>query len=143
MADLLRLRGIWTQYGLKKLASIMPGEESLRISFAAVGDGGGALPVVEPSQTGLVHEVWRGPVNGVSVNPADSTDVIVEAVIPNNVGGFFIREWGLFDDENNLIAVGPHDEMHKPLLSDGQAVEFLEVFHLPVSAKAYRAGGKI
>ncbi|MDR1398091.1 MAG: phage tail protein, partial [Desulfarculales bacterium] len=133
MVDLLKLQGIWTQYGLEKLASIMPGEEPLAIAFCAVGDGNGSLPVVEPSQTELLNEVWRGPVNGVTVNPDDPTDVLVDAVIPNNVGGFFIREWGIFDADNKLIAVGPHDEMHKPLLTDGQAAEFLERFHLPVS----------
>jgi hypothetical protein len=128
-----KLQGIWTQYGLEKLASLLPGENPLTIAFAAVGDGAGSLPIVEPSQTALVHEVWRGPVNGVTINPNDPTDVIVDAVIPNNVGGWFVREWGLFDDDNKLIAVGPHDEMHKPLIADGQAAEFLERFHLPVS----------
>ena len=38
---------------------------------------------------------------------------------------------GIFDEDGDLVAVGPHDEMHKPLISTGQAAEFLERFHLP------------
>jgi phage-related tail fiber protein len=136
MADTPKLQGIWTQYGLEKLTSLLSGDEQLVIAFAALGDGNGSLPVVQPSQLALEHEVWRGPVNGVMVNPDDPTDVIVDAVVPNNVGGFFVREWGLFDNTNHLIAVGPHDEMHKPLITDGQAAEFLERFHLPVANTA-------
>ena len=83
MADTPKLQGIWTQYGLEKLASLLPGGERLAITFAALGDGNGCLPAVQPSQTALAHEVWRGPVNGVMVNPGDPTDVIVDAVVPN------------------------------------------------------------
>jgi phage-related tail fiber protein len=136
MPDTPKLQGIWTQYGLATLASLLPGDGPMVIAYAALGDGAGSLPIVLPSQTELVNEVWRGPVNGVIINPDDPTDVIVEAVVPNNVGGFFVREWGLSDDKGNLIAVGPHDEMHKPLITDGQAAEFLERFHLPVSNTA-------
>lgn len=133
MADTPKLQGIWTQYGLEKLASLLPGDKQIVIAFAALGDGNGNVPVVLASQTALENEVWRGPVSGVMVNPEDPTDVIVDAFVPNNVGGFFVREWGLYDDANHLIALGPHDEMHKPLIADGQAAEFLERFHLLVS----------
>jgi phage-related tail fiber protein len=136
MADTPKLQGMWTQYGLERLAALLPGEDPLVIAFAALGDGKGGLPIVEPSQTALAREVWRGPVSGVMVNPEDPTDVIVDAFVPNNVGGFFVREWGLYDDTNHLIALGPHDEMHKPLIADGQAAEFLERFHLLVSNAA-------
>ena len=136
MADTPKLQGIWTAYGLSKLTALLSDGGQLVIAFAALGDGNGYLPVVQPSQTELVHEVWRGPVNGVSVNPDDPADVIVDAVVPNNAGGFFVREWGLYDDTNHLIAAGPHDEMHKPLIADGQAAEFLERFHLPVANTA-------
>jgi phage-related tail fiber protein len=136
MADTPKLQGIWTQYGLDKLTSLLSDGGRLVIAFAALGDGKGYLPIVQPSQAALVREVWRGPVNRVAVNPDDSTDVIVDAFVPGDVGGFFVREWGLFDDTNRLIAVGPHDEMHKPLIAEGQAAEFLERFHLPVSNTA-------
>jgi phage-related tail fiber protein len=136
MADTPKLQGLWTQYGLQRLTELLSGGGQLVVAFAALGDGNGYMPIVLASQTALEREVWRGPVNGVLVNPDDPTDVIVDVVVPNNVGGFFVREWGLFDDTNHLIAVGPHDEMHKPLIADGQAAEFLERFHLPVANAA-------
>jgi len=61
---------------------------------------------------------------------------MVDLVVPNDVGGFWVREWGLFDNRGFLVAVGPHAEMHKPLITSGQAAEFLLRFHLPVSNKA-------
>ena len=125
------LQGNWTQYGLAREAAARAGGEKLTITHAAVGDGWGSLPQVSPAQTVLKNEVWRGLVNSVMVNPDDPTDVIIDIVIPNNVGGWWLREWGLFDDQGKLVAVGPHDEMHKPTIDSGQAAEFLERFHLP------------
>ena len=125
------LQGIWTQKGLDKETAFRAGGERKKLTHVAVGDGNGTIPLVSAAQTGLVNEVWRGLANAVMVNPDDPTDLLVDVVIPNNVGGFWIREWGIFDEDDDLVAVGPHDEMHKPLISTGQAAEFLERFHLP------------
>ena len=125
------LQGIWTQKGLDKETAFRAGGERKKLTHIAVGDGNGTIPLVSAAQTGLVNEVWRGLANAVMVNPDDPTDLLVDVVIPNNVGGFWIREWGIFDEDGDLVAVGPHDEMHKPLISTGQAAEFLERFHLP------------
>ena len=125
------LQGIWTQKGLDKETAFRAGGERKKLTHVAVGDGNGSIPLVSAAQTGLVNEVWRGLANAVMVNPDDPTDLLVDVVIPNNVGGFWIREWGIFDEDGDLVAVGPHDEMHKPLISTGQAAEFLERFHLP------------
>lgn len=136
MSEINELQGIWTQYGHERIAAWLAGGEALTITHAAVGNGGGMVPTVQPSQEALVFEEWRGQVNSVLVNPDDPTDVMVDVVLPNNVGGFWIREWGVFDDTGKLVAVGPHDEMHKPVITSGQAAEFLERFHLPVSNSA-------
>ena len=125
------LQGIWTQKGLDKETAFRAGGARKALTHVAVGDGNGTIPLVSASQTRLVHEVWRGLANAVMANPDDPTDLLVDVVIPNNVGGFWIREWGIFDEDGDLVAVGPHDEMHKPLISTGQAAEFLERFHLP------------
>jgi hypothetical protein len=133
MSTTNELQGIWTQYGLEKAGQLLAEGKKIKFTHAAVGSGGGGLPVVKPSQTELVSEEWRGAVNGVMINPEDPTDVIVSMVLPLNVGGFWVREWGVFDEDGGLVAVGPHDEMRKSAISSGQASEFLERFHLPVA----------
>ena len=127
----MTLQGIWTQKGLDKETAFRAGGERKKLTHVAIGDGSGSIPIVSPAQAGLVREVWRGLVNAIMSNPDDPTDLLVDIIIPNNVGGFWIREWGIFDEDGDLVAVGPHDEMHKPLISTGQSAEFLERFHLP------------
>jgi hypothetical protein len=127
------LQGIWTRYGLERMAAWAVGGDPVTIVEAALGSGGGKIPEVTPIQSALNEEVFRGAVNSVQINPEDPTDIIVDLIVPNDVGGFWIREWGLYDDHGSLVAVGPHDEMHKPHITSGQAAEFLERFHLPVS----------
>ena len=127
----MTLQGIWTQKGLDKETAFRAGGERKKLTHVAIGDGNGSIPIVSPAQAGLVREVWRGLVNAIMSNPDDPTDLLVDIIIPNNVGGFWIREWGIFDEDGDLVAVGPHDEMHKPLISTGQSAEFLERFHLP------------
>ncbi|MBG3876672.1 phage tail protein, partial [Desulfovibrio oxamicus] len=102
----------------------------------AVGDGGGSVPAPAPSWTGLAAEKWRGNVNAVMVNPDAPTEVVADVVLPFNVGGFFIREWGLFDEAGDMVAVGPHAETYKPLIAEGTAVEVTERIRLPLTNSA-------
>jgi phage-related tail fiber protein len=133
MSETKQLQGIWTQYGRKKIAAWARGGDALTIRSGALGDGGGEVPQVNPAQTELVGEVWRGVVNSVQLDPKDATIIIVDLIVPHDVGNFEVREWGLFDEQDFLVAVGPHSEMHKPVIASGQAAEFIERFFLPVS----------
>ncbi|WP_288713896.1 phage tail protein, partial [uncultured Bilophila sp.] len=110
------LQGIWTQKGLDKETAFRAGGTRKALTHVAVGDGNGTIPLVSASQTGLVHEVWRGLANAVMANPDDPTDLLVDVVIPNNVGGFWIREWGIFDEDGELVAVGPRAHDFAPAL---------------------------
>lgn len=83
--------------------------------------------------TGLLGERWRGAVNTVEIDPDSENSVIVQAVIPYNVGGWFIREWGLYDAAGDLVAYGPHAEFYKPVLDSGSGAELLERIKLPIS----------
>lgn len=71
----------------------------------AVGDGNGQLPVPDAGQTKLVHEVWRHALNKVSVDNKNKNYIVAELVVPPEVGGFWMRELGLYDDAGTLIAV--------------------------------------
>ncbi|WP_051384245.1 phage tail protein [Nitratidesulfovibrio termitidis] len=127
------LKGIWTAKGLEKLAAAYAGGAPLVLRQIAVGDGGGSVPAPAPSWTGLAAEKWRGNVNAVMVNPDAPTEVVADVVLPFNVGGFFIREWGLFDEAGDMVAVGPHAETYKPLIAEGTAVEVTERIRLPLT----------
>ncbi|HAY4340963.1 TPA: phage tail protein, partial [Escherichia coli] len=89
------------------------------ITTMAVGDGGGKLPIPDAGQTGLIHEVWRHALNKISQDKRNSNYIIAELVIPPEVGGFWMRELGLYDDAGTLIAVANMAESYKPALAEG------------------------
>ena len=129
----MSLAGIWTGKGIDKLAAQTAGGPAINITRIVLGDGGGVVPAVLPSQTALFRELWRGNVNTVLIDADTPNAVAVESVIPYNVGGFFIREWGLLDADGDLIAVGPHAEFYKPKLEEGSGAELLERIKLPIA----------
>ncbi len=110
---------ILTNYGAAQLANAVALGTQMNISKMAVGDGGGILPVPDPAQTKLVRETRRAAVNQVSIDEKNPNFIIAEQVIPENEGGWFIREIGLFDDNGGLIAVGNAPETYKPNLQEG------------------------
>lgn len=85
----------------------------------AVGDGGGQYYEPTASQTKLRHEVWRGDLNTLTVAPNNPSWLIAELVLPENIGGWYIREVGVFDTDGELIAIGKFPESYKPLLPGG------------------------
>ncbi|MEI7409976.1 phage tail protein [Pectobacterium aroidearum] len=108
-----------TNIGAAKLANATALGSSLNITRMAVGDGGGTLPTPNPAQTMLINEQRRAALNSLSVDPKNPSQIIAEQVIPENEGGWWIREIGLFDDEGNLIAVANCPETYKPQLQEG------------------------
>ncbi|MBB7744903.1 phage tail protein, partial [Escherichia coli] len=95
-----------TDIGAAKLASAAALGVPLKITHMAVGDGGGTLPTPDAKQTALVNEKRRAALNMLYIDPQNSSQIIAEQVIPENEGGWWIREVGLFDESGALIAVG-------------------------------------
>ena len=115
-----KFRTVITTAGAAKLAAATaPGGRKVNITTMAVGDGGGKLPVPDAGQTGLIHEVWRHALNKISQDKRNSNYIIAELVIPPEVGGFWMRELGLYDDAGTLIAVANMAESYKPTLAEG------------------------
>ncbi|WP_290012807.1 phage tail-collar fiber domain-containing protein [Proteus terrae] len=108
-----------TVIGANKLAKATALGTTLKITQMAVGDGGGTLPTPDTQQTKLVGEKRRAGLNTLFVDPKNDSQIIAEQVIPENEGGYWIREIGLFDDEGSLIAVGNCPETYKPQLQEG------------------------
>ncbi|MGM3161649.1 phage tail-collar fiber domain-containing protein [Dickeya undicola] len=108
-----------TRIGETKLAEAISTGKPLEIAQMGVGDGGGVLQTPDPMQTKLVNEKRRAVINSLSVDPANPNQIIAEQVIPENEGGFWLREIGLYDAAGNLIAVANCPETYKPELKEG------------------------
>lgn len=108
-----------TNLGAAKLANAAALGTKLQITHMSVGDGGGTLPTPNASQTALVAEKRRAALNGLSVDAANSSQIIAEQIIPESDGGFWIREIGLFDADGVMIAVANCPETYKPQLQEG------------------------
>ena len=115
-----KFKTVITTAGAAKLAAAtVTGGKKVTLSAMAVGDGNGKLPVPDAGQTKLVHEVWRHALNKVSVDNKNKNYIVAELVVPPEVGGFWMRELGLYDDAGTLIAVSNMAESYKPELAEG------------------------
>ncbi|HHE1767701.1 TPA: phage tail protein [Salmonella enterica subsp. enterica serovar Strathcona] len=108
-----------TDRGMAKIASALADKKQIHLQKMAVGDGGGQYYEPTASQTNLRHEVWRGEMNTLTVAPNNPNWLIAELVLPEEIGGWYVREVGVFDDEGELIAIGKFPESYKPLLPGG------------------------
>lgn len=108
-----------TNQGAALLANATALGTKLNITQMAVGDGNGTLPVPDPAQTKLINQTRIAAINSLNVDANDAGQIIAEQIIPENEGGFFIREIGLFNDDGILIAVANCPETYKPLLAEG------------------------
>ncbi|WP_042860033.1 phage tail protein [Dickeya sp. NCPPB 3274] len=108
-----------TNTGATKLANATALGSHLAITQMAVGDGGGSLPTPTPAQTKLVNEKRRAALNALSIDAQNTNQIIAEQVIPENEGGWWIREIGLYDSDGDLIAVANCAETYKPQLQEG------------------------
>jgi len=114
-----KYKAILTTAGAAKIAAASAGGKPLKIDRMAVGDANGKLPTPNPAQTKLINERHRAALNSLTVDKAASDRLIAELVIPANVGGFWLREMGLYDADGTLIAVSNMAESYKPKLEEG------------------------
>ncbi|HHV0587289.1 TPA: phage tail protein, partial [Escherichia coli] len=110
---------ILTNQGAARLANATMLGSKLNLTQMAVGDANGVLPTPDPAQTKLINQKRIAPLNLLSVDPNNQSQIIAEQIIPESEGGFWIREIGLYDDEGVLIAVANCPETYKPQLQEG------------------------
>ena len=113
---------ILTNIGRAQIANAQLPNDVILITHMAVGDGAG-LP--NQNMTALRNEKWRGAVVRRALSPNDNTVLEVEGHIPPEIGGFTIREAGLFNEDGNLVAVASLPESYKPVLAEGSGVDTL------------------
>ncbi|MCR3679686.1 phage tail protein [Citrobacter freundii] len=126
-----------TNIGAAKLAKATALGTKVEITQLAVGDGNGVLPTPNPAQTALVHELRRAPLNMLTVDSANASQIIAEQVIPEDVGGWWIREIGLFDKDGDMVAIANCAETYKPQLQEGSGrVQVIRVILIVSSTEA-------
>ena len=122
-----------TTLGLAKIANAIATDTPLNLTTMAIGDGNGNPTTPSESDTDLVRSVYSGTTNYINVDPADATRVICELIVPAEEGGFTIREIGVFDDEDDLIAIAQFPAVYKPLPSEGATLDLVARLFLIVS----------
>ncbi|MEQ5135852.1 phage tail protein [Providencia alcalifaciens] len=108
-----------TTYGEKVLAEATALGTKIELTHMSVGDGGGSLPAPDTKQTKLINERRKAAINTLFIDPLNPNQIIAEQVIPENEGGWWIREIGLFDKSGALVAIANCPETYKPLLVEG------------------------
>lgn len=114
---------ILTNTGKAKIANAIPTGTKVNLTKLKIGDGNGAYYNPSEAQTDLVHKVYECNVTSVEVDSDNPSWITIISVIPSDVGGFMIREVGVFDDSGNLIAIGKYPETYKPVAADGSTKE--------------------
>ncbi|WOH61901.1 phage tail protein [Bradyrhizobium sp. BWC-3-1] len=115
----MTFKTIHTSYGLGRIASAEATGTPINLTHMAVGDGNGNPTTPTPGQTGLVRELYRHAVNRVYQDPDDPLLFTAELVVPADVGGFTVRECGIFDQDGGLFAVSNIPDTYKPTDEEG------------------------
>ncbi len=110
---------ILTNVGLAKQANADALGIPWKITEMGVGDANLTDPIPTPTQTRLINEWRRRPLNQLKVDAVDPAIIIAEQIIPADEGGRWIREIGLYDADGDLVAVANCAPSYKPLLSQG------------------------
>lgn len=116
---------ILTNVGRAKQANADALGIAWKITEMGVGDGNPngladpPNPVPSATQTRLLNEWRRKPLNQLRIDPVNTAVIIAEQIIPADEGGKWIREIGLYDADGDLVAVANCAPSFKPLLSQG------------------------
>lgn len=127
---------IVTNIGRNKLALSAAGGAAVTITHFAIGDGNGAEVNPTAASTALVKEVWRTPVESVVIDPLNPAAILVTAIIPTTVGGWWMREFGIFDVGGAMIAVAKPVSQYKPTALEGQLEDIRYEFQIIIGETA-------
>ncbi|MFL8634440.1 phage tail protein [Clostridioides difficile] len=118
---------ILTNIGKAKIANASIVGEKVDFAKIQLGDGGGVEYNPTEDQTALKRVVWEGKVGNVTTDETMSNCLILESLIPANVGGFIISEIGYLDSDGNLLAISKYRAAYKPTLENDGAVIDMKV----------------
>lgn len=108
-----------TNIGQAKIANAIALGNQVAWTHMAVGDGNGNPTTPSQTQTALVRERYRAPINQLSIDPSNPNYMVAEMIVPTTVGGWTVYEVGIFDAEGDMIAVANFPATYKPELAEG------------------------
>ena len=124
---------IITAKGSNIIADCILSGKKLTVTEAAAGDGNGAYYVPTVDQTALKNEKWRGDIASAELSALSPNMIDVKVVIPDDIGGFTIREMALFDNEGTMIAVCNTPDIQKVTISGGMSGKLTMLIHVIVA----------
>lgn len=127
---------IVTNIGRNKLALSAAGGAAVTITHFAIGDGNGAEVNPTAASTALIREVWRTPVESVVIDPLNPSAVLVTSIIPTAAGGWWMREFGIFDVDGDMVAVAKPVSQYKPTALEGQLEDIRYEFQIIIGETA-------
>lgn len=115
---------ILTNAGLAYEAACKANQVPIKLTHFAVGDGNGAAYNPGPDATALRRETHRQAINSLLQDEANPSWLLAEAMIADDVGGWTIREVGIYTDTGLLYAIGKYPDSVKPVLAQGSGKQF-------------------
>ncbi len=109
-----------TDAGMNAIVTARAKNTEIKLTKMAVGDGD-IVPAQEMSS--LLSEKHRFDINSLIQDETNPNQLIVEGVIPSNIGGFNVSEIGIYTQEGVLFAIGNLPKTYKPQLEEGSAKE--------------------
>jgi Phage tail-collar fibre protein/Protein of unknown function (DUF2793) len=125
-----------TTAGLAKIADSIANSTVINFTHLAIGDGNGADIFPASNMTSLVHEVWRGGVDGVSRDPGNPNQVIIQATVPLAAGPFTLREVAIYTSDGVMFAIGAYPEAFKPTPAQGATVDVVVQYYIAIASSA-------
>lgn len=124
---------ILTNIGKAKIAN--SGVMGSKVNFVKfkIGDSNGSYYEPTEAQRDLIHTVYEGNITDIEVDKNNPNWIKINLMIPANVGGFTIREYGVFDESGNMLAVAKCAESYKPIAEDGSTKELILRMILAIS----------
>lgn len=122
-----------TKIGQARIANAVALNQMVNLTYMAVGDGNGNPTTPNENQTALVREKYRATINQLTVDPDNPNYLVAELIVPTTVGGWSIYEVGVFDDQNQLIAVANFPATYKPELAEGSGRDLIVRIVIQVS----------
>lgn len=119
-----------TASGINKLLKTASDGSKIALKEVIVSDYNGEL---SEQTTSIPNEKYRGAINAITIDENDNNILDVDAIIPPEVGGFYIKTAGIYCDDGSLFAVARLADTYKPLLNEGSSKDITLNFKLQIA----------